>query len=78
MLNSLKEITIIPAKISDIDSRSECNPYYGGLLPLFTAPMSAVVGEKSWDKYLEQRINPIIPRNVLLEQRLNYYLYEVF
>ena len=43
MLYSLKEITIIPTTISDIDSRSECNPYYGEMLPLFTAPMSAVV-----------------------------------
>ena len=28
MLNSIKKRTITPAKMSDIDSRSECNPYY--------------------------------------------------
>ena len=72
MLNSLKEITIIPAKISDIDSRSECNPYYGEILPLFTAPMSAVVGVNSWKDYMKNKINPIIPRNVSLEKRLNF------
>ena len=72
MLNSLKEITIIPAKISDIDSRSECNPYYGEILPLFTAPMSAVVGVNSWKDYMNNKINPIIPRNVSLEKRLNF------
>ena len=71
MLNSLKEITIIPAKISDIDSRSECNPYYGEILPLFTAPMSAVVGVNSWKDYMKNKINPIIPRNVPIEKRLN-------
>ena len=63
MLNSLKEITIIPAKISDIDSRSECNPYYENeykRLPLFTAPMSAVVGEKSFNSYFNNNIEPII------------------
>lgn len=72
MLNSLKEITIIPAKISDIDSRSECNPYYGELLPLFTAPMSAVVGVNSWKDYMNNKINPIIPRNTPIEKRLNF------
>lgn len=71
MLNSLKEITIIPAKISDIDSRSECNPYYGEILPLFTAPMSAVVGVNSWKDYMNNKINPIIPRSVPIEKRLN-------
>ena len=71
MLNSLKEITIIPAKISDIDSRSECNPYYGEILPLFTAPMSAVVGVNSWKDYMNNKINPIIPRNTPIEKRLN-------
>ena len=72
MLNSLKEITIIPAKISDIDSRSECNPYYGEILPLFTAPMSAVVGVNSWKDYMNNKINPIIPRNTPIEKRLNF------
>lgn len=72
MLYSLKEITIIPTTISDIDSRSECNPYYGELLPLFTAPMSAVVGVNSWKDYMNNKINPIIPRNVSIEKRLNF------
>ena len=71
MLNSLKEITIIPAKISDIGSRSECNPYYGEILPLFTAPMSAVVGVNSWKDYMNNKINSIIPRSVPIEKRLN-------
>lgn len=72
MLHSLKEITIIPTTISDIDSRSECNPYYeNNNLPLFTAPMSAVVGEKSFEKYLENQITPIIPRNIPIKRRLS-------
>ena len=74
MLYSLKEITIVPTKISDIDSRSECNPYYENeykRLPLFTAPMSAVVGVNSWKDYMNNKINPIIPRNIPIEKRLN-------
>lgn len=78
MLNSLKEITIIPAKISDIDSRSECNPYYENeykRLPLFTAPMSAVVGEKSFNSYFNNNIEPIIPRNVPIQKRMDLLFY---
>lgn len=73
MLYSLKEITIIPAIISNIDSRSECNPYYENeykRLPLFTAPMSAVVGEKSFNNYFNNNIEPIIPRNIPIKRRL--------
>ena len=71
MLYSLKEITIIPTIISNIDSRSECNPYQNEMLPLFTAPMSAVVGVNSWKDYMNNKINPIIPRNIPIEKRLN-------
>ena len=40
---SLKDIAIVPAAVSNISSRGECNPYKGDFLPLFTAPMSSVV-----------------------------------
>lgn len=71
MLYSLKEVTIIPAGISNIHSRSECNTLYeNGNLPLFTAPMSAVVGVNSVDEYIKNKINPIIPRNVSIFKRL--------
>ena len=71
MLYSLQDITLIPATISDISSRSECDPYVENMLPLFTAPMSSVIDDKNWEIFHNNKINTIIPRNVDLETRLN-------
>ena len=66
---SLKDIAIVPAAISEISSRSECNPYKGDFLPLFTAPMSSVVDLTNYKLFKENKIQPIIPRNIDLEIR---------
>jgi len=69
---SYNDITIIPSVISDISSRSECNPFIGNTknwLPIFTAPMASVVSENNIDTFLENGITPIIPRNIDLEIR---------
>lgn len=71
MLYSLQDITLIPATISDISSRSECDPYIENMLPLFTAPMSSVIDDKNWETFHNNKINTIIPRNIDLETRLN-------
>lgn len=70
MLYSLQDITLIPAVVSEISSRSECNPYYDNKLPLFTAPMSQIIDENNWEVFDNQGINTIIPRNIDLEKRL--------
>ena len=37
------DLSIVPAAISTITSRSECNPFYGDdMLPIFTAPMATI------------------------------------
>lgn len=66
------DISIMPAVTSPIRSRSECNPYYedDDYLPLFTAPMNSVVGEKSFKKYEDRKIHAILPRTVDLKTRL--------
>lgn len=70
MLYSLQDITLIPATISEINSRSECNPYYNNKkLPLFVAPMSQILDENNWETY-NKYVNTIIPRNIPLETRL--------
>ena len=66
----LKDIAIVPAAISNINSRSKCNPYdSSGFLPLFTAPMSSVVDLNNYKLFIENKIAPIIPRNIDLETR---------
>ena len=67
---SLQDITLIPAAISEISSRSECNPYYtNNKLPLFVAPMSQILDENNWETF-NKYVNTIIPRNISLETRL--------
>lgn len=70
---SYRDVTIVPASISDIDSRSECNPFYkDGNLPIFASPMDSVVDSKMYREYEKNNIIPIIPRtkNNPIEDRL--------
>lgn len=70
MLYSLQDITLIPAEISTISSRSECNPHHNnGKLPIFVAPMSQILDENNWETF-NKYVNTIIPRNIPLETRL--------
>jgi len=68
-----KDLTIVPAVISDIDHRKECNIFYSdGNLPIFTAPMMTVVNEHNYKIYEENKINVIIPRTVKYSDRINF------
>ena len=59
------DLSIVPAAISTITSRSECNPFYGDdMLPIFTAPMATIANIHNMDIWKENHIMPIIPRNV--------------
>lgn len=69
---SYNDVTIIPSIISDINSRSECNPFVdaiNNLLPIFTAPMASVVNEDNLDIFIKNGIIPIVPRNINIERR---------
>lgn len=69
---SLDDISIIPARVSNISHRSECSPYnFDNMLPLFTAPMSSVIDDKNYQIFMDNKINTIIPRNISLDIRLN-------
>lgn len=62
---SYNDVTIVPAVVSHIKSRKECNPYNeDGTLPIFTAPMNTVVNEHNFKKFEENNIIPILPRTV--------------
>lgn len=62
---SYEDISIVPAISSSVQSRKECNPFdENDMLPLFTAPMTSVVGPRSRDTYIKNKIYPILPRPV--------------
>lgn len=71
MLYSLNEYTIIPATITEIEHRNECNPYYSGKkLPLFAAPMSSVLNSQNYHKFEEVGISVVLPRTLPIKERL--------
>jgi len=62
---SYNDLTIVPSTISNISSRSECNPYVkDNFLPIFASPMASVVNIENYDLFIENGIIPIIPRNI--------------
>lgn len=67
---SYNDLTLVPAEISNVSSRSECNPFTSEKwLPIFTAPMASVVNFENYETFLDNGITPIIPRNISLEVR---------
>ena len=67
----LNDFTLIPAEISEIESRSESNPYLeSGMLPLFVAPMGAVIDGENWKVFNNNKICTVIPRTVPFEARM--------
>ena len=77
MKYSYNDIAIVPAIKSNVEHRSECNPFTGKFgessLPIFTAPMSTVVNVHNFELFEQNHIIPILPRNFPLETRI-YYL----
>lgn len=70
MTYGLNDINLVPARISDIEHRSECNPYnFDNMLPLFTAPMNSIINDCNYEIFLEHKINTIIPRGIDYKKR---------
>lgn len=70
---SYDDITLVPEVVSDICSRSECNPYdEDGYLPIFASCMSSVVSFDNLEKFNEAKIKCIIPRSYPLSERVMY------
>lgn len=65
-----KDISIVPAKISTIKSRTECLPLNNDILPwamtlpIFASPMSTVTNELNFKLWEKNYIAPILPRNI--------------
>lgn len=66
------DLTVVPEVISDISSRSECNPFENDMLPIFASPMSTIVNDKNINIWKSNYITPIIPRNINYYDRINY------
>ena len=73
---SYNDISIVPATITKVAHRNQCNPFVGeganSSLPIFTAPMSSIVNLQNVDIYKKNKIIPILPRNISLSLRLKY------
>lgn len=69
---SLQDISIMPAYITEIKHRAECNPYNNdNKLPIFVAPMSSVIDLNNAKIFAFNKLNVVIPRTINLEDRLN-------
>jgi len=67
---SYNDLTLVPEIISNVSSRSRCNPFVSNKwLPIFTAPMASVVGVENLDQFINNGIIPILPRNINFEIR---------
>jgi len=74
---SYNDVTLVPSEISNVSSRSECNPFVINLdapvryayLPIFTAPMASVVNFENYETFIDNGIAPIMPRNISLDVR---------
>lgn len=68
ILYDFDDLVIKPTVISQIRSRSECDPYTeNNMLPLFTAPMDTVVSKDNAEKFINNKITSIIPRGELVD-----------
>ena len=75
MKYSYNDITIVPAPITTVEHRADCNPYLNdGMLPIFTAPMSSVVSEENFDLFESNKINAILPRSYSFDKRKEFAL----
>ena len=69
---SLQDISIMPACVTEINHRAECNPYNDdNKLPIFVAPMSSVIDLNNAKIFAFNKLNVVIPRTINLEDRLN-------
>ena len=58
------DISIIPAPISQIRSRSEINTFYNKKLPLIVSPMDTVIDDENINTFLQLGYEVCVPRGV--------------
>lgn len=73
VLYSLDDVMIQPADFTTVRHRAEIETTHdNGFLPIFTSPMPCVVQyeDDTYLKYIDAKINPIIPRTTPLDTRI--------
>lgn len=66
------DLLIVPKTITDINSRSEVDPFaINGYLPILTAPMDTVVSEYNHHIFDENKIGVCLPRHIEFTKRLS-------
>lgn len=66
----LKDLSIVPAEISTIDSRSECDcKDVNGKYPIFVSPMCTITNEDNYKMWEQNDLYSIIPRTVKYSTR---------
>ena len=75
-LYALDDVTIIPAVISKVKSRKQCNPFYKiddkDYFPIFVSPMECTINKKNFNIYDKNHIIPILPRTESYKDRVDY------
>lgn len=64
------DITIVPAILSDIRSRSECNPTYNGQLPIIVSPMDTVINFSNHETFLDNKMTICLPRGTEINETI--------
>lgn len=64
---SFDDILLSSSNITYIKSRKDIKVYRNGMLPIFTSPMLDVINKTNLDKFVENKINPILPREKEIE-----------
>lgn len=65
------DVVVQPCYLSSVEHRSDVKPFdKNGMLPIFTAPMSTIVGIDNADLFKRNKIYPIIPRNEEFYKRI--------
>lgn len=72
-----KDVFIIPEFITNINSRSNVDPFYkvgkSEYLPIFTAPMSCVINVDNYLEFSENNILGILPTTIDIDERLTRF-----
>lgn len=77
VLFDIDDICLIPATVTNIESRIQCCPNYISskndlIYPIFTSPMSSVVSEHNIQDFYMDSINAILPTTVNFDVRISF------